>query len=114
MLPSARRGVDGRGRDTQHGGEGTTLSSVRHNVAEDAGRRFRTESEKAFRRKPPGMGGGLAKLTYLTTSPSTKGRIMLTKPDPASLPPVLPQGNPDQPGSTLSRSYEVCQGDSLS
>ncbi len=29
-------------------------------------------------------------------------------------PTVLPQGNPDQLRSTLSRRYEVCQGDSCS
>ncbi len=29
-------------------------------------------------------------------------------------PPVLPQGNPDQPGYKLSRRYEMCQGDSRS
>jgi len=42
---------------------------------------------------------------------SPKGREFVGQFEPASLPPVLPQGNPEQSGRRLSHMPERSQGD---
>lgn len=42
---------------------------------------------------------------------SPKGRFLVGQFDPASLPPILPQGNSNYSRKTLSRSRERCQGE---